>query len=185
MKRIMILAICLAFLCGCATGKSHISANISEEEKMPERVGVFPFSGTQPYSGHATDLFSMGLLSIPQFKEVVERNKISEVMRELDFQHSGAVDEKTVMKLGKQLGLDAMFVGNLVPHKETIQRVTAHWINTKVTVKLISVETGVILWGCNARDDRVISLTGDLSTSAEVAVKNALRMLKRDLKRMR
>lgn len=180
MKRAFILLMSVLLLSGCATvERSHINPRMLLHDNFPERVGVFPFTGQQPYAEQATDLFSMGLISIPYFQEVVERNKMGQVMRELGYQYSGFVDEKSITELGKHLGLDAIFTGNVVTHSDIL------FFNSKITIKLIDVKTGIILWGCNAQDERAFATVNDVSISTELAVKNALRDLKKDFKKIK
>ena len=180
MKKIMIFVLILFSLVGCATlERSTINPRMLIRSNFPERVGVFPFTGQEPYARQATDLFSMGLISIPYFQEVVERNKIGQVLQELGYQYSGFVDEKTITELGKHLGLDAIFTGNVVPHSDML------FFNSRITIKLIDVKTGIILWGCNAQDERLFGMVNDVSISTEQAIKNALRDLKKDLKKIK
>ena len=178
MKKIIALILCCMFLYGCATGTSNINPRMLVYQNFPHRVGVFSFTGSQ-YAPHATDVFSMGLIEIPYFEEVVERNKIQQVLQELGFQYSGLVDERTITEAGKQLGLDAIFVGNVVTYQEPM------WLDTRITIKLVEVKTGAILWGSNTKDNRTVALVLDPSESAEVAAKNALKKLKEDLKKIK
>ncbi len=46
---------------------------------------------------------------------VVERTRVEEVLKELDFQQSKYVDKKTAAKLGNVLGADYLVVGSLLP----------------------------------------------------------------------
>lgn len=46
---------------------------------------------------------------------VVERTRVEEVLKELDFQQSKYVDKKTAAKLGNVLGADYLVVGSLMP----------------------------------------------------------------------
>ena len=180
MRNLICLLVLVMMVSGCATVKrSHINPRMLLHDNFPERVGVFPFTGQHPYAEQATDLFSMGLISIPYFTEVVERNKIGQVLQELGYQYSGFVDEKTITELGKQLGLDAIFTGNIVTHKDML------FFNSKITIKLIDVKTGIILWGCNAQDERAFAMVMALDIATELAVKNALRDLKKDFKKIR
>ncbi len=98
--------------------------------------------------------------------DIVERSRIEQVMREQQFQQTGAVDNAQVVNLGKILGVDAILTGsvshehsdNRTTEKRKIKRSkkeggdyegTVECLERKVTVNLkmriLSIETGQIL----------------------------------------
>lgn len=64
--------------------------------------------------------------------EVVERSQLQKVFAELGFQMTGAVDENTVKKLGKVLGVDAIITGSITDLENSV----------KINARMIGTETG-------------------------------------------
>jgi TolB-like protein len=64
--------------------------------------------------------------------ELVERNQLDRVLRELKIQNSGLIDSATAKRLGKLTGADAVLVGSISDRKDCIV----------INVRLINTETG-------------------------------------------
>jgi len=69
--------------------------------------------------------------------EVVERSQLQKVFSELGFHITGAVDENTIKKLGKVLGVEAIVTGTVTDLENTI-KINARMISTE-TAKVIAV----------------------------------------------
>ncbi len=67
---------------------------------------------------------------------VVERDKINFVLKELELQKSGAVDQATAVKVGKLLGAQFMIFGSITQLDDK---------NTRMVVRVVSVETSEIV----------------------------------------
>lgn len=171
MKSLSHLLLSVLFLAGCAIStNSKIDNKMSLPNDPPKRVGVFPFTGEQPYAREAAHLFLMGLIDISLF-EVIDEAKINQALKELDYRYSGLVDDATVIKLGGHLDLDAVFAGDLCP------RNSLSTFNARIDIRLIDVNTGMILWQCIAQDER-LSKDEDYIRYITLAVNNALGELK-------
>uniref|UniRef100_A0A7C5US75 Penicillin-binding protein activator LpoB n=1 Tax=candidate division CPR3 bacterium TaxID=2268181 RepID=A0A7C5US75_UNCC3 len=90
-----------------------------------------------------TDTISTKLIQSGKFR-FVDRTKVNEVLKELQYQSSGIVDESTRAQFGKQIGAEFMLYGNLTAIEKMAGRVKDLYY--KFTLKLMNVETGIIEW---------------------------------------
>ena len=179
MKRLIVFLVVLA-LSGCATtSNSSLAPKTLLQGDFPKRVGVFPFSGTQPYAEKTSEFFSVKLRDTGYFEQVAEIGKIQQTLQKFGYQYRGFVDGKTVTQLGQQFGLDAVFVGQVITHSPGV------YIDSTVVVKLVDIKTGMIIWGCQAKDSRLFSMLLDLSLSTEAAARGTLAKLEKDFKKVR
>ncbi len=81
------------------------------------------------------DFFAHDFGKISALK-VVERDKIDFILKELELQKSGAVDQATAVKVGKILGAQIMVFGSITQLDDN---------NTRMIVRAVSVETSEIL----------------------------------------
>ena len=87
------------------------SPNISFSSKIDDfnfaRVAVSRFDG--PHGGTAADFFAHALLD--SGADVVERKRLEALLREQKLSVVGALDPMTVKRVGRLLGVDALFFG--------------------------------------------------------------------------
>lgn len=140
---------------------------------VPSRVGVIPFQGDSAITLQATEQFLNGLPALGF--HVVERSQINAVLIELDFQYTDSVNPMTRERLGNLLGLEGIFVGSITGEA------SSRWIDTHLNVRLVSIETGNIIWAADAHDPRRTTWSMDVRTSAIYTVREALRLLRKDL----
>ena len=140
---------------------------------VPSRVGVILFKGDRTITLQATEQFLNGLPSLGF--QVVERSQINAVLKELGFQQSDSVDSTTRERLGKLLGLEGIFVGSITGES------SATWIDSHLNVRLVSIETGKVVWAAEAHDPRLFTWSTDVRTSAIHTVREALKLLRKDL----
>lgn len=78
-------------------------------------VGIAPFSGKKEEMEKSKVLVSeiSAGLGKYRFVKLVERSKLDEIAREIEFGMTGMVDERTVVKAGKIHGLQVMVVGTM------------------------------------------------------------------------
>lgn len=81
------------------------------------------------------DFFAHDFGKISALK-VVERDKIDFVLKELELQKSGAVDQATAVKVGKILGAQVMVFGSITQLDDN---------NTRMIVRAVKVETSEII----------------------------------------
>ncbi len=81
------------------------------------------------------DMFAIDFGKISDLK-VVERDKINFVLKEIELQQSGKVDEATAVKVGKILGAQYMVFGSITQLDDK---------NTRMVVRVVKVETSEII----------------------------------------
>ncbi len=144
---------------------------------VPARVEVITFKGDSTIAQQATEQFLNGLPTLGF--QVVERSQINAVLKELNFQQSDLVDFTTHEHLGKLLGIEGIFVGNITGETSIT------WIDSHLNVRLVSIETGEVVWAADTHDPRLFTLSRDVRTSAIHTVREALKLLRKDLLEMR
>jgi TolB-like protein len=104
------------------------------------RIAVTPFENINKDS--SLDWLSAGIpetvtnsLSSVKGIVLVERIQLRKVMDELNLQHSGIVDEKTAVKLGKLIAANILVIGAFQKSGETV----------RLTARFLDVESGKIL----------------------------------------
>lgn len=174
--------IALALLCcnfvSCVTTSTSTGIITTPRQQslppgVPSRVGVILFKGDLDITLQATEQFLNGLPALGF--QVVERSQINAVLKELGFQQSDSVDSTTRERLGKLLGLEGVFVGSITGES------SATWIDSHLNVRLVSIETGKVVWAAEAHDPRLFTLSTDVRTSAIYTVREALKLLRKDL----
>ncbi|MEO0248321.1 MAG: CsgG/HfaB family protein [candidate division WOR-3 bacterium] len=78
---------------------------------------------------------------------VVERSKVETILDEQEFGYSGVVDPSTAARLGKLMGADAVLISQA---SDKFDAEYGSW-ETTVSGRIVSVETGEILYTCRAR----------------------------------
>ena len=164
---------------GCATTSTSTGIITTPQLRaslppgIPSRVGVVPFQGDSRISLQATDQFANGLYALGF--DVVERQQIEQILAELSFQHTESVDPTTREQLARQLGLQGVFLGSVTGESSAL------WVDSHLNVRLVSVETGRLVWGVEAHDPRTIGWSMDVRTSIVHTVRKALELLRKDL----
>jgi curli biogenesis system outer membrane secretion channel CsgG len=82
------------------------------------------------------DILSSDLSTFTAFK-VVERKRISEVLKELRLGYTGSIDPATAQKIGKLIGANVMVMGSVINLAEDIL----------ITTRLVRVQTGEVIGG--------------------------------------
>ena len=108
------------------------------------RVAVLPFESSNPFiSGAAlSDFFTVQIMRKMHGVEVIERKDLMKILQEQKLTLSGIIKPGKYSMLGSILGVDAVMVGS-AQTLETIQSVSG---SISVTVKLVDVSSGRILW---------------------------------------
>lgn len=86
---------------------------------------------------------------------LVERSQIENALKELSFQGSGFVDEKTAKDVGKLLGVDVIVVGEFQKAGNTL----------RITARFVEVQTGKIISPADAtgKFDDIFKLQDDIA----------------------
>lgn len=137
-----------------------------EPSKKTEKGDYTPLYATRPHKpiqmyyhlendqNILPDELEKALVKSYRFK-VVDRRKLKEVIKEMEFQQTGMVDDKTLAKIGKLTGADAVITGSVSMALAALQYqsygdvVYAAYIGyMNVTLRMTHVETGEVLWVC-------------------------------------
>jgi curli biogenesis system outer membrane secretion channel CsgG len=108
----MPLPILASALAACVT--PQVAFNAKADFQLVHRVAVAAFSG--PGGEQAADMFLQDMLA--RGADVVERQRLDALLQEQHLSSSGILDQGTVKRVGKILGVDAIFLGtvtNYVP----------------------------------------------------------------------
>lgn len=138
------------------------TAGARAEEAAPSpgqgitRLAVLPIQGTA--SGHLQkpddevyQLVVGSFLRTHRF-DLMERNKVQELLAEAKFQNSGLVDESGAARLGRMLGVQWVVIGSYTGEiiafygDKHADNVLMRWFTSKLTLNLrmVNVETGKI-----------------------------------------
>ncbi len=109
LQNFFVITITMAiFSSGCVTPR--VAINPRADFSAINRVAVITFTGDK--GNIAADLMTQELLS--SGIDVIERQQLSSVLKEHQLMASGSFDRATAKKIGKLLGVDALFLGSVV-----------------------------------------------------------------------
>jgi hypothetical protein len=126
--------------------------------------------------------------------EVIEREKLASVMREIAFGQSGMADPATASQFGRVLGAQYLLTGRVVSLEREEKSFSGYGVNTRNTVltlsvalRIVDVQSGSIRFSGRTRTQRVINEAGGLSVGANsphtaLAEKAAMEMVQEIVK---
>lgn len=120
------------FFSGCVT--PQVAINPRADFSAINRVAVITFTGNK--GNIAADLMTQSLLA--NGIDVIERQQLNSILKEHQLMASGNFDRATAKKIGKLLGVDALFLGSVV---ETTPA-SSYLINTKGKRKNVNQVAG-------------------------------------------
>lgn len=107
-------------LVSCATRPPHVIATSVSPAKYSEatklrRVAVVPLDGPRgdEVTSEIESLLVSSTIDEKPYFTVVERDRINEVLRELKLSNSALTDERTAVRIGKILGVQAIYMGRV------------------------------------------------------------------------
>lgn len=139
-KGASISALLLLSLCACALGRSRGDSVPIKRHKMT--VAVLPLTDhtgdarLSRLSSPATDVISMTIAESGRVN-IVERERISDVLGEMRLAATGAIDPESAAKIGRLLGANSLVFGGLSDMGN----------GPTITLRLVDVESGRILCG--------------------------------------
>ncbi|MEW6051231.1 MAG: CsgG/HfaB family protein [Candidatus Zixiibacteriota bacterium] len=118
------------------------------------------------------DMFAMDFAKVSDLK-VVERDKINFVLKEIELQQSGNVDQATAVRVGKILGAQYMVFGSITQLDER---------TTRMVVRVVKVETSEIVASVDKEGkpdyfDMEKGLVAELSQKLDVTLSDKARQL--------
>lgn len=155
---IVVLGIGSVVFCGCSSTSAvrrMSSATYHHEDKL--KIAVIDFKN-QTGDANNNELTAsipgimIDALQKTQSFRLIERTRLETVLKELNLNYSGMMDEDNAKKVGKQLGVDALLIGNLssVKFSKSKQTIFIMWTEGQKTevvldTRLVNVETGEII----------------------------------------
>jgi len=106
-----------------------------------KRVTVFPFINNKPekYNYHISDQLSTSLMK--RGYTVIERTQLEALLRELNIELTGLINQNDMMRIGKLLKIDTIVMGSL---EYDIAPGYAWWLKSG-TMRMIDVTTGELI----------------------------------------
>jgi TolB-like protein len=178
-----LLLLAAALAAGCTGSRQYVRANA--DFSTIQAVTVLPFENVTSdklAAERVQRIFVSELLNLNVF-EVVEPALAARLVGRDAFQASG-VSPEDVVRLGKELKVQGLFLGSLLEYDEGRGGAAA---NPRVTVqiKLVETETGATVWsitrtaGGASLGSRLFGMGGSTAVrAAEEAVREALAALK-------
>lgn len=130
-----------------------------------EMVAIMDFDNKAQHGGYrvgqgASDMLATELIKLEKFR-VMERDKISTVMKEQNFTNSSAVDPSTALQLGKLLGVKYIVTGAVTEYGQSSSggggggvHVGKKGYHAAVDVRIIDATTGEIVFAENGEGDK-------------------------------
>jgi len=169
LKKLLTTILCIYILAVSGCGP-RVAIKKDYDFSKIKRIAVTPFTSSNAYFS-TNDIAGDAVADefIIQFMQksidIVERFKLDAVMKEFSLASSGMLDSETVKKIGKLVGADAILAGTVfqyLPNRRDIiyvddgtgsKRQEIFMVDAEIglSVRLIDVETGVIVWAGNYR----------------------------------
>lgn len=145
---VIILAGMLLFLSGC--GSSSMIKSFNREEASLghiQTVAVLPFEG----GGNAPRIreFTMTQVLASGIFDVVDKGRVDNVLQQEGISGATPLDSSTIRRIGQRLKVQAFILGSVEQGMET--RGNAAFPEITMTLRLIDVETGLVLWQASGR----------------------------------
>ena len=168
MKKVCLVIIGMLLLAGCAP---RMAVKKDYDFSKVRRIAVLDFEGEG--SSGVVDMFILDLMR--SGFDVVERSRISSVLREQELGGAGRLDPATVKNIGKVLGVDVLLAGSvsqfvpaqkrtiyfalgdtpvIIPGLYVVDKgdnyiVYATDAEIGIGARLIDVETGSVVWAAS------------------------------------
>ncbi|MEF3280453.1 MAG: CsgG/HfaB family protein [Elusimicrobiota bacterium] len=156
MKKIIIFLSALTFSCA----SPQIAVNKKADFSKIKRVAVLNFSG--PQGDAAADIMTITLLKYGA--DVVERQQIDSVIKELNLNQSNLIEQHNRKKIGRMLSIDALFVGSVINFKPNTKYLVKNSAASFDSIKEIKGKN-IYTQNLDSSSDTTI-----LETTAEVAL---------------
>jgi TolB-like protein len=152
----LMLLFMLATLAGCGAGiQTKSCLRETTDFSYIQTVAVLPFEnlggGGASAAQRIREITITQVLASDLF-DVVDRGRVDSMLKEeaIDPGAAAAIDPLTLTRLGKRLGVQAFLVGSVEQVSEA-RTGSAVYPETTLTLRLIDVEAGNILWQATGR----------------------------------
>ena len=172
---IAFIIVCLTAACALNMASSKLSYGDRAPAKgFPKRVAVASIVGNPPTGADATARLAQGLVDLG-FDVVMGGADVDRILRQRGYGVSETISEDSRKKLQETYRLEGLFVGALSPDKQPLL------IETRLSLKLISLSTGSLVWSANVLSQEIPGLSGGLKKTAVTLAEKALEALEKDL----
>jgi len=141
-RRFVILSGMAAAIAGCGDSRVHITADVHRIK----RVAIINLADAQGRPSPESEFFTNEFVSLGF--SVVERGHLQDVIKEA-FTSSGYLDERSVAKWGRGLGIEAVVLHQILANIATGDDRDRHDVSG--WVRMVDVETGMILLTYNTQ----------------------------------
>ncbi len=198
-KTLLIMVVSAAFgLAGCSSSPSIKSVSKPSESKRQylglKKAAILPFNnigGEKGAEDQAVDIVKVELNLLDTFQEVEDPLYVANVFKSLKIRKLDTLDLETVNKLGSEMGVQALLIGDI--NAWGLGEGSEAAMHVSLTLTLIDTTTGKALWvGSGAQRasftwGRVFGLNEgptDLEIGRDV-VKNLLKSMSKEIGRRR
>lgn len=179
--RAVTAAVLMVIVCGCRTTQTrflHKNADLGAITK----TAVLPFENlTQERSAgdKVQKIFYLELLSLDVF-EVAEPGQVTKIMRTGAGSTPDALGPADYQKIGKDLGVDAVFVGTVVDYAEGRTGSTPT-PDVTIHLRLIETHTGATVWSAGQTRSGASTATRLFGVGGESLTEAARRVVRSEL----
>jgi len=172
---VSLVVVCFTAACALNMASSKLSYGVREVPAgVPKKVAVCTFTGSPTTQSDATDRFSRGLVDL-QFNVAIPSAEADRIVGRPGEGISENMPESTRKRLQEAYGLQGIFLGTLSHERGPLT------IDTRLSVKFVSLATGQFIWSANVLGHEVTGLSGGIQKAAMLAAQEALAKLEQDL----
>ncbi|MFH1216060.1 MAG: CsgG/HfaB family protein [Pseudomonadota bacterium] len=152
-KAPLVCAFCLlaviSFLCGCADVRMQepVEKPLTQTPPidLPSPLAIFPFENNavtnnaefEPLTGGLAAMLITDLRHAATHLKIIERNRMQELLGEIDMSQSGYIDQATAIRVGKLLGARSVVFGSFVVISEQV-RIDARVVNVETSETMLA-----------------------------------------------
>jgi hypothetical protein len=176
-KAIVIAFVIVSLTAACALNMASSKLSYGDRAAVkgfPQRFAVATIVGNPPTGVDATVRLAQGLVDLG-FDVVVSGADVDKIFRQWGYGVSETISDDSRKKLQETYRIDGLFVGTLSPDKQPLL------IETRLSLKLISIPTGSLVWSANVLSQEIPGLSGGLKKTAVMLAEKALDALEKDL----
>lgn len=164
MRSSILILFFFSFLISCAGPQTAINSR-ADFSKI-KRVAVLSFKGNK--GDVAADMMVQSLIQYGA--DVVERQRLEDVLREQNLTAENVLSHSAVRKIGKILGVDAIFVGSVIDIKNNSSYIAqTNSSNPQNTINQVSGKTiysaGSVV---GIKDAQILSTTAEVAMAARM-----------------
>ncbi|MBU4263390.1 MAG: CsgG/HfaB family protein [Proteobacteria bacterium] len=152
-KLTLICAFCLLAVISLISGCAEVQVQQPAAEQsaqapsaeLPTPLAIFPFENNavtrheeyEPLTGGLAAMLITDLRYEATNLKIIERNRIKELLQEIDLSQSGYVDQATALRIGKLLGARSIAFGSFVVLGEQL-RIDARLVNVETSETILA-----------------------------------------------